>query len=248
MKRKICFLYTFGLLICVIGLAIPNTLKAQNQNTISSNEVREHFDNFYKADPRLISGDFYLTPQMSEATGDPFFIDANWKTGTATLLGVTFENLLLRYDIDSHQVILNTVNHTDSYLQIVLKKADLTEFTLAGELFVVYPKEDPVYGKLFANAMVSGPIDFWITKSKNLKVTAGGISDYIYQTNIKKTLHYSDRLINYKGVNTLQKLLPQYKAQIKIFIRDKKLRFKRKSLADHASIIAYCNQLIQSGE
>lgn len=248
MKRKISSLFAVYLLIFIIGSTIPNTITAQNQNSISSKEVRKHFEAFFKADPRLISGDFYQTPQMSESTGDPFFIDANWKIGSATLHGVTFENLLLRYDIDSHQVILNTVNHTDSYLQIALKKADMTEFTMAGESFVAYPKEDHVDGKLFANAMVIGPIDFWIIKSKNLKVTAGGISDYIYQTNTKKTLRYDDKLLTYRGVNTLQKLLPQHKTQIKTFIRDQKLRFKRKSLEDHASIIAYCNQLILSGE
>jgi len=248
MKSTTGSLYIFGLAILLFSFYINNTVSAQAQKSISSEEVREHFKDFYKADPRLVSGDFYQTPQMSESTGDPFYFGSDWKKGTATIHGVKFENLLLRYDIDSHQVILNTVNHTDSYLQIVLKKAEMTEFSMAEELFVAYPKEDPIDGKLFANAMVSGPVDFLIMKSKNLKVTAGGISDYIYQTNTKRTLQYNNRLITYKGVYTLQKLLPQYKPQIKEFIKARKLRFKRKSLEDHASIIAFCNQLIQSGE
>lgn len=225
---------------------IPNQSCAQIQNNpLSSSRVKEHYAEYYKSDPRLVSGDFYQTPMMSQSTGDPFFIDANWKKGSLIIEGIRFDELLLRYDVSSHKLILNTVNFTGSYIQIVLKKDIISEFTLDNRLFLPYPDMDPVYGQRFAEAMVEGPISFLVVKTKNLKVTAGGTSDYLYQSNNKRVLSIDERLISYHGIRTLKKNYPQFKTQLKEYIKTNRLRYKRLNLEQHASMISFCNKLIK---
>jgi hypothetical protein len=246
MKRYIWLIVN---LFTVSTILSPELTFAQtNDNQINSEEVKSYYQNYFKADPRLISGDFYQTPVMSNSTGDPYFIDANWKDGSVIINDLEFQNLQLRYDISSHQIILNTLNQTDSYLQIALKKEQISEFVMNGRIFRPYPSDDPVYGRRFAEVIVQGDINFLVVKSKNLKVTEGGVSDYMYQTSTRKSIQIGEQLLPYRGVKTLKKEFPELKVQLKQFTKSNHLRFRKLQLDQHASIIEHCNSLLEKPE
>lgn len=233
-------------LICllILGRGLMTVAAQAPVSPVSSQEIKKSFEPFFKVDSRLLSGDFYQTPMMSSSTGDPFFIDPNWKKGRVRVDGIWFENISLRFDISSHNIILNTVDLTNSYMQVILKKDRIDYFTMGSHSFITFPADDPSMGKRFCELMVSGPIEFLVLKTKNLKVTAGGLSDYIYQTTTQKNLRYQGELTRYTGRGTLIRKFPEFKSELKDFIKDNKLIFRRLDLDQHAMLISYCNKLI----
>jgi len=233
-----------GILLIILTL-IPKLGYAQSDNKpILSAEVFVHFDQLYKVDARLVSGDFYQTPFMNKLAGHPYYFDTEWKLGSVVLEGIKYDSLLLRYDICSNQLILNTVNITNSYLQLVLKKEHIDSFYIDGHLFRQYPKIQAQSDIQFCEVLASGKIDFFLVKSKRLRVTPGGLSDYVYQARLLKTLQLNDELFPYRGRRTLYKLFPELKSQIRDFIQREQLRYRRITLEEHLELINYCNNLL----
>ncbi len=162
--------------------------------------------------------------------------------------GVVFDNLLMRYDISTGQLILNSTDFTNSYLQLVLKKDRIKYFTFDGSLFKPYPIENPMTGIQICQVLEEGQVDFLLVKSKNLKVTPGGLSDFVYQNNQTRILQLNDELITYRGRRTLYKLYPVLKPLLKDHIKKQRLTFKRMKLENQINLISYCNSLLAGKE
>ncbi len=211
---------------------------------VPSKEVFDHFDKLYKIDSRLVNGDFYQTPKMNESAGHPFFFNPDWKTGSISMEGVVFDKLHLRYDINTGQLILNSSDFTNSYLQVVLKKDRIKYFTLDGSLFKPYPTDNPMTGIQFCQVLEEGQINFLLVKSKNLKVTPGGLSDFVYQNNQSKILQLNDELITYRSRRTLYKQYPELKPLLREYIKKERLAFRSMNLENQTNLITYCNSLV----
>ncbi|MCK5822153.1 MAG: hypothetical protein KAH17_09705 [Bacteroidales bacterium] len=232
-----------GIFLIIMALA-PMLGYSQPAKPISSKAVFDHFDHLHKVDARLVSGDFYQTPFMNKLAGHPYFFDSEWKSGYVVLDSIKYDKLLIRYDIHTNQLILNTVNITDSYLQLVLKKEDISLFYMDKHLFRPYPIVQSQTGVQFCEVLSTGKIDFLLLKSKRLKVTPGGPSDYIYQSRLIKSLQLNGEIIPYRGRRTLYKLFPEHKSQIRNFIQEERMAYRRINLEGHIKLIDYCNTLL----
>jgi len=231
--------------LTLMMLAQAKCLSQETVKPVSSQEVFEHFDKLYKVDSRLVNGDFYQTPKMSETAGHPYFLNPEWKTGSVILEGINFDVLQLRYDIHSGQIILNTSEYTNSGLQLVLKKDRIESFMMEGVLYQPYPEDNTISGKQFCQVLVEGEVDFLIIKSKNLKVTSTGLSDFAYQELEQRVLRIHDELIPFISRRSLIKLYPEFKTAFKEYITRNRLKARKMSLSDQADLIAYCNTLIE---
>ena len=234
-----------GLLLFTLQASLFAQEQPLSQETSA---VEQYFSRFYRADPRLVSGNYYRTPMMSEGTGDPFCIDANWKTGSVVIDGIRFEELPLRYDITSHELILNTVDQTDTYMQIMLKKTHISEFTMNGRLFIPFHSDDPLLGRRFCELMVDGQVSLLVLRTKNLKVTAGGVNDFYYQLTRLMYLQIGETLLPYRGKNSLYKAFPEQAPALKAFAKENRLRFRKLDEWDHSRMITYCNTLLSQYE
>ncbi|MEA1878522.1 MAG: hypothetical protein U9N86_16905 [Bacteroidota bacterium] len=246
MRKNIVFF--LSILLIILALA-PDLAYSQSKiKPMLSGEVFDHFDQLYKVDARLVSGDFYQTPFMNNLAGHPFFFDPAWKSGSVVLDGIQFDNLQIRYDINSNQLILNTVGITGSYIQLILKKNQISSFNIGNHAFRPYPGTMPLTGVQFCEILASGKVDFLLVKTKRLKVAADGSSDYVYQSSQMKTLQMNDELIRYRGRRTLYKLFPELKAQLRNFIKNEHLKYRRISLEGHVKLISFCNSLLLEEE
>jgi hypothetical protein len=215
---------------------------------ISSADVFSYFDKPYRADSRLINGDFYNTPKLSATSGHPFYFSPEWKTGELLLEGDLFKNLKLRYDIESGQLILNTVDYIESALQIILKKDRIEYFIMDGNLFQPFPESHPVTGLQFCQVLEEGHIDFILVKSKNLKITTTGLTDFAYSENKETYLRINREVIPFKGRRSLFKLYPSLKPELKEYIDKKRMSLRRMSLIEQTELISFCNNLIDRQE
>ncbi len=230
-------------------MIIPITSYGQSAaKPVDSHDVFSHFDKLYQIDSRLVNGDFYNTPSISKAAGHPFFISPEWKNGTVAMEGVVFADLQLRYDISSGLIILNTAGFTNTAVQLVLKKDRIDYFTMDGDLFQPYPNDDPMTGIRFCQVLEEGTIDFVLIRSKNLKVTTTGRSDFAYQTKQSQTLRIGDELHPYLGRHSLIKLYPDLKTELRLYLKENRLRLKKMSIVEHAGLVKYCNSLIENSQ
>jgi hypothetical protein len=238
------------LIMLIISIYPVATLFGQvNQSVISSEESFDYFDKLYKVDPRLVNGDFYQIPLISLAVGHPFFMGTEWKNGSLEMDGVDFDNLLLRYDISTDQVILNSADFTNAAIQLVLKKDLIGQFTMNGYTFEPYPEDDPFNGRRFCQVYFNGDkIDLLILRSKKLKVTPTGLSEFEYQLNEEIKIRFNDELIPYRGRKSLMRIFPDLKQELKTYLRNNKLKMRRMSLPEHGRYISYCNQLLEAAE
>ncbi|MBT3242605.1 MAG: hypothetical protein HN352_05610 [Bacteroidetes bacterium] len=227
-------------------LAAPCSFAQANEEIISSEAAHSFYNQLYKTDSRLVSGEYYQIPIMNTATGHPFFIDQSWKTGTIVIDGIIFNELPLRYDISSNELILSTIDFTNSYLQIKLKKHNIEYFTLNDKLFKPFKKDTLQTDPLFYEELVNGKISLLLLKTKTLKISSGALSDYRYQTSQKKFLSINNKLFSYKGKRSLYKLFPEFKEAIKTYSRQKKIRLRPKKMSGHIELINYCNSLLES--
>lgn len=243
MNTKIAQQLVIFLIITVLSSGIALT---QNiGKPVASKEIKEYFDNIYKTDPRLISGDFYQTPRMSKSFGHPYFINWDWKEGSVVLDGIQFDSLLLRYDISSNEIILNTRNFTSSYLQLILKRDHISTFKMGDHMFRPFPGKPLANGLFFCEVLAEGEIDFLLLRSKKMTVTVGGMEDQTYQTNQSEYVFINESLSKYHGRRTLFKLFPELKAEIRDFIKTNRLKYRRLKLDEHVKLINHCNSLLK---
>lgn len=243
MIKKLVILFVANSLL-VFTLFPLNGRAQQAVEPYSSKEVLDHFDEFFKLDSRLVNGDFYQTSNLSKATGHPFFFSPEWKEGSVILEGDEFDGLLLRYDIHTGQVILNSAGFTNSAVQLVLKKDRIESFTMDGNIFQPFPDENSLTGLQFCQVLVEGKIDFLQIKSKNLKVSSG-LSDFAYTEYDDKYLRIDNEIIPFRNRKTLYKLYPEHKTKLQEYLRQKRLKFRRMNLSGQADYISYCNLLIE---
>lgn len=235
----------FGMFLITTALSSGVAFSQSTIKPVASKAIQEHFDNMYKIDPRLVSGDFYRTPVMSNSIGHPFFISFEWKKGSVVLDGIHFDSLLLRYDISSNALILNTRNITSSYLQLVLKKNHISSFQMGNHSFRPFPGKLQFNGFYFGEVLAEGEIDLLLLRSKKLTVTVSGLEDYTYQANQSQYILLNENLTKYRGRRTLYKLFPELKAELRDFIIENRLKYRRLKFDDHINLVNHCNILLK---
>jgi len=226
-------------------LILPATAFAQSTGkSINSGAISGHFNQLYRFDSRLISGDLYVDETPGSTEGHPFLGNKNWNDGSVLLEGTVYENLRLRYDICTNKLVLNTQNLTGSSLQISLNKTLVSGFTLSGRKFIPYPSTAQNQESRFCEALAEGTVSLLLLVTKSLRVPIGGNSNFNFETRSVMSLLINHKLVPYRGKHTLYRLYPQVKNNIRSFAKSRKLRLRRSNYESHATLINYCNTLI----
>lgn len=200
-----------------------------------------YIDGIYGADQRLVSGDYYYEPSYNndDIDGHPFLIDGEWKDGTVVIEGVEFDNLRLRYDLAIQKVILQYTDISLAKYQIILKNEHIDSFKIDKRRFCTMPNKNV----RFCEIMSEGHIDYIIFRSKEKMVSSFSVTkQYEYSASNWQYLRIDGELIPFKR-NTLYKLFPALKREIKQFTKKHKLFMNKNDFMDRKLIVDYCNTL-----
>lgn len=230
-------------MILLFVLSAGNALGQTAPNPSISASVSCHFDRLYRADPRLLSGNFYRDPTPPSTTGHPFTGEKEWQSGSVIISNIRFDSLKLRYDICNNELVCNTGDLTGTPLQIALNKLHVSSFNLATRHYIHFPSADPVQAARFCEVLAEGGITLLNLESKKLHVPAGGMTSYSYESSSVMFLQINGKLIKYSGRQTLYRLHPELKSQLQAFIRTEKIRLSKAKPEGHARLVSYCNQL-----
>lgn len=232
--------------VVILYLLFNGVVNAQtsNQVVITSSQARDNLDKIYGVDQRLVSGRAYPGEPKGSIFGNPYWIDSEWKSGSVTINGVTFTNLLLRFDITENKLVLNTSNLNKQVVQICLNINAISEFLLGERKFIRFPENDNSKKTIFCELCTEGKLTYLVTRNKSMTIASGSSTDYKYKENVGNYLLYEGRLIKFKNQQTLYKLFPEHKKEMRRFIYQNALSLNRKNSVNRTILVAYCNSLI----
>lgn len=210
--------------------------------------MARHFDQLYRADSRLISGDFYQDLSPRSTTGHPFYDLRDWVPGSVRIDSIIFDSLMLRYDICNNKLVCNTLGITNANLPITLNLNRINRFCLGSKVFIPFPVPDQNGHVRFCELLTDGKISLVLLQSKQLKVPVGGNTSFNYENSASLKLLLNDEIIDYHGRKTLYRLFPELKEPVRTFIQSEKLNLRRKNTGNHSLLVNYCNSLLKTIE
>jgi hypothetical protein len=238
---KIKITNTLIFLILTIFYAYPQAYR----KPVCSQILSQHFDSLYRVDPRLVNGNFYLDPTPPSTQGDPFYGDPSWHQGSVDLDGITFNGLQLRYDICNNEIVCYVIDLKGSALQLALARNRIDSFDLDHLKFIRYPGKETPYAGRFCRIVAEGKVTLMNFQSKHLKVLTSSTTAYSYELNSRFFLMRDSVITAYKGPNSIYRLFPDLKPELKAFVRSGKLRFGRNRFDDHQLFINHLNTLLE---
>ncbi|MCA1756050.1 MAG: hypothetical protein LC649_01140 [Bacteroidales bacterium] len=239
-----------GVLSLLLLLTATNhVIPQENGNQKATLLVSQYFDNLFGADERLITGPFYYGPTRGSIQGHPYYIDDFWKDGTIETADDVFRGLKLKYDNYLNRIILMYTSTDNAVYQVGLRPGNIVRATIGGNEFIPLPVFADSINTPFAEVISDGEVQYLVTRLKTLQITSGsGSSDYVYKENFRQYLCHNGTLIPFKGKNSLFRLFPELKEDLKRFIRMTNIYPTRKNTQDRAKLIDYCNTLLAGND
>lgn len=230
----------------ILILLHPGIVTAQSPGqTLSSSEVSNKLDMLYGLDQRLVSGSSYPGEALGSIIGHPYWIDSGWKKGRVVMDGVTFDNLLLKLDIESNDLVLNTSNLSNQSIQLCLQKERVSELVMDNRKFIKFPGEEN-NNFHFCEVCCEGQIIYIVTRNKTLAIASSGSADFKYKEYIKHYLLIDGEVIRFTGKRTLFNLFPDKKQELRRFINTNSISLSRKNTDDRSKLVEYFNSIIDN--
>ncbi|MFO7851513.1 MAG: hypothetical protein ACQERS_14090 [Bacteroidota bacterium] len=236
-------------LICIFLVLSFFTLppvNAQDKQDISATELLSlYFDNVYGSDERLISGRVYYGPARGSIQGHPYYFDESWKQGNIETEDKNYDGLQLKYDICLNQIILRHISTDNAVYQIGLNSGNILNVKMGNSEFIPLPGTGESTDIPFAELISKGPVQYLITKEKSLEIREGvGSSDYEYKEYMDQYLFYRGNLLAFRSKNTIYRLFPEIKRDLKKYARQNNLFFIRRDVYARKKLVDYCNVLL----
>lgn len=228
-------------------LFLSGTLYSYSQATVKNISTRMYntFDAIYGIDNRLVSGEFYYGTKKGSIKGHPFLDDNSWEEGMVQLEGLRFENLLLKYDIETDKIILKYISGDNKESQIALAKKRVDYFRINNRIFTRVPGTGLKEEGHFYELLSDGKLSFLLMHTKTLVPTNGtGMTNYKYSQKSKQYFLLNNELIPFRSVASIYKFFPSYKKEMKEYIKSSGLKSGSKNIGDRIKIVNYFNQLI----
>jgi hypothetical protein len=225
--RKVFFIY---LLTAVLGV------NAQQTGIIS--------DMIYGSDPLLINGRYYTFFPPLSTGGNQFFSGPQFETGCVTLRGVTYEDLLLNYDIYNQQLILKYKNKIGADNLIILSDAWLEKFSFKGVNFETISIQDTI--RRIFQVLGTGTVRILYYWRKNLTLdNSFGAKNHIFSAARKEMNVLSGtHIFKYRNNKNFCSIFGGEKGiEVREYLRKHNINVRRAVDRTMTELIYYCNSL-----
>lgn len=201
-------------------------------------------DKAYGLDPLLYNGKYYsyFVPRWTEGT--QFLNGPDAVKGFVTKRGVTYDNLLLKYDVYNQQLILQYKTNTGADHLIIISDVWLEKFNLGDVHFEMLAIQDTL--RRIYQVMGTGPIRALYSWSKKLDITNQiGSENHVFLPSMKESYLLIDtKLLKYKKNRSFVRLFdPAKQVVLKKYLRQHKIKVKKASNQVVTELINYCNTL-----
>ncbi len=217
----------------------------ENDTLISSiSKLIELSDKYYGTDDFLANGRYYFYKHKNY-NGHPFFGNNVWEISNLFVNGKKFNDVKLKYDVESDQLILKTKYNLSS-VDIVLNDELVDSFNIQNHHFISSNQfEENTKLSHYFEIIYKGNFLFLIKHSKILindyynsppygKYTGLNSIFYIYNKGSFKKLPNKNTFLNY---------FKPFKREIKKFLKKNKIKYRKTNVNQLHVLLKYCDRI-----
>lgn len=207
--------------------------------------LQNYTDALYGTDDVLVNGRAYL-PDHYNANGHPYFLTQNWTKSTLIIDGKSYENQEILYNIDLEILILKTTINDGNKVLLMLNTEFIDAFYLGSHSFInasKYLLENKFPG--FVEQVYSGSFSVFIRHQKAFVFEYTKNNPYGFYTSTKSEnyIRVDNELVKLSSKKSLIEYFPDYKKDIKSFLRKNKIRYKHADNDQLHKLFEYCDQI-----
>lgn len=192
------------------------------------------------------NGRIYI-PDHPRANGNPYFLDLDWISGTLVIKGDKFSDLKVKYNVNLDELILKKEKENqESHMPIMLNYNFIDSFELEGHHFINLsgmPFSDELSG--FAELIYEGEIIFLIKHTKEFLNRYSQSNPYGAYSKLN-SIYYIYETETLTRVGTKKSLLKYFeplRKEIKKFMRQNRIKYKKATHIQLYELIKYCDEL-----
>jgi hypothetical protein len=167
--------------------------------------------------------------------------------GKLILQGDIFSNTLLKYDVSLELVILKKeVKNQESHIPIILNNNFIDSFEVEGRLFVNLNTKPFIHNLSgFVEMIYEDRIIFMIKHHKEFINRYSQSNPYGAYSKLSSTyyLYENEMLTRLSTKNSLLNHFEPYKKEIKKFLRQQNIRYKKATSKQLYELIKYCDEI-----
>lgn len=190
---------------------------------------------------RLYNGSIYLE-RYPGVKGHQYYLSDYWVQGSISYLGLTYDSVLLKYDILNDKVIVENSDEIGRSVGIELNKDNIDWFRLEESIFINMPDTSGYLGVY--ELAYSGYSNLFIKRKKIIGQALDLTGKYkSFYPNDDFLLQAKNQFFKISKANSIAKVYPEYKDLIKKFQRSLKIEFRQDKEKYLIEMIKYCDSL-----
>jgi len=235
-------------LILLTLFIIFANVSAQGVSDPNAKSVYEFIDLvevIYGADDLLVNGRIYYQ-QFPMAEGHPYFINDEWLTGIIFIKGKTFSGYEIKYDLDMDRIVLNTRDRKGAFVDLILNHPMIDSLYIDEHFFINTSQlniEKDV-SNFFEVVYKGDPMMIIYHKKEFLDDYSERHPYGRYRDPAHKLFLFSDEiLIEVSSKNAFLNYYKPYKKEIKRYLNQNKIKYKKANFRQLFGLMEFCNQL-----
>ena len=231
---------SFLIFLFLSGLVISIQAQDATEKVV---DLYKYAEQIYSTDDLLVNGQIYI-PDRPKAMGNPYFGENRFTEGTVKIKGRQFNDVLLKYNLETQRLILLAAVEGGKYVAILLNSNLVDAFSIDGQEFINARHH-------FKEADFSGFISLVYEGSFTFSIEYEKFFDDKYSQQ-KPYGSYSGMFSNYfifhnghiENVTKKKALLHYFfpvKKKLKSFMHKNKIRYKKASLTQLNLLMRYCD-------
>jgi hypothetical protein len=242
----------FGLRILFI-IVVSQTVTAQSGDKAEPlNSIFDQSNTFYGPNDFLERGLVYI-PENPKATGHPFLTDQDWNMADIRMLGNTFKNVAVKYNIEQDILILRKhIQGSDVNLPILLNSAQIDQFRIDSHTFSNLSRIDSTHRlKGFGELLFNGEFLAYRKYAKIFRNQYSRTNPFGFYTKLTSDIYiqwngHSTKITNNRSLKNTFNLPRQ---PLKKKMRDMHFKFKKTTEDEFIELLKWCNaQLSENGD
>ena len=215
-----------------------------NLSGISAQQSNIKVADVYGLDPSLYNGRHYTFFPPLNTGGNQYFSGVRFETGSATIRGVTYNELALNYDIYNQQLILEYKNNLGAPSLIIISDAWLESFSFKGLNFEIISSQDTLKRIYQVFGERPNRIFYFWKKILNLENFQGSKNHNFSSARKEMNVYTGNQILRYRNNKTFYSLFGSDKGiAIKDYLRKNRINVKKASDQKMTELILFCNTL-----
>jgi hypothetical protein len=223
--------------LLLVTAIVLNSFVVFAQKTVSQDPI-------YGFDPLLYNGVTYSFFPKPGTGGSQYLFKEFDANGSISLRGITFEGLILNYDVFNQQLVLKYTNSSGATNLIAISAAWLEGFELNGSHFETFAKADTNKSIFQVLGFGHDKILFYFGKELLLDSFKSNSNHYFSEARKNMFVFTGEKMTGFNSNRGFIRCFDSKKNdEIKKYLRKNKVQVKKASDRQMVELINYCNTL-----